>query len=259
MIRIRRSPTPSKGAGVLPSVLAAAAGGMTPGSVYVVKTAQDGTKVMLQKGKKAVLESASDKTRHAELITRDTFGGTLTADGTYLNQADYDKFGGCADPTLRLYTFRDSLKKIGQIGGVVALLPALFALLTAVASVFFVWSSQAEASPSAVAGTAQTVLAWAGQPTGQLDATDVGAAQVAAVHQQLDSRSRDAQSCLLGIEGQQAPSVTIPGVTCVPATTPWWRTTVAGSLITGGIALLTALIGIVALRSNYAFQKNPPG
>lgn len=259
MIRIRRSPTPATGAGALPAVQAAAAGGITPGSVYVVKTAGDGTKETLQKGKKAVLGSASDKTRYAELITRDTFGGTLTADGTYLNQADYDKFGGCADPRLRLYTFRDSLRKIGQIGGVVALLPALFALLTAIAGVFFVWSSQAQASVSAVAGTAQTVLAWAGQPADQLDAAGVSAAEVAAVRQQLDSRSRDAQFCLLAIEGQQAPSVTIPGVTCASATTPWWRGTVAGSLITGGIAVLTALVGIVALRSNYAFQKNPPG
>ena len=253
MIRIKRSATEP---GELPELHRAAAGGVAQGGVYVAKAVGSTLQPQLEDGQKAVLESDSDKTQRAELLTRAAFGGMVTAEGTYLNAVDYAKFTRRDDPTLRLYTIRDSLHKIVQKGGLVVLLLALGALITAVAGVFFVWSSHAQPSPSAVAGTAQTVLAWAGQPADQLD-VGVSAAQITGVHQQLDARSREAEWCLLAIEGQRAPSAAIPGVTCAPGTVLWWRSTLTGSLITGGIAVFTALVGIVALRSKYGFQKSP--
>jgi hypothetical protein len=253
MIRIKRRPTDP---GWLPEIHPAGQGSVAAGAVYVAKTV-DGVlqQPQLETGQKAVLEVGS---QHAEVKTSAVYNGTVSADGTYLNAVDYAKFTSRDKPTLRLYTSRDSLHKMMQIPGLVLLLPALGATLTAIAGIFFVWSSQAQPTPSAVAGTAQTVLAWAGQPTDQFDAP-VSAAQITAVHQQLDARSQEAEWCLLAIEGQHTPSVTIPGVTCAPVTVPWWRSALAGSLITGAIAVCTALVGIVALRSKYGFQKSPDG
>lgn len=229
--------------------------GVAPGDVYVRWTIDGGVQT-LEDNKKAVLES-HDNTQRAELVTRANLGaGAIEVDGTYLNADDFAKFTNRNDPTLRLYTIRDSLRKVKQRGGLVILLTALGALITAVVAVFFLWSSHAQPSPSALVGTAQTVLAWVGQPADKLD-VDVSSAQVVVVRQQLDTRSREAQWCLLATEGQKTPSVTIPGVTCAPATVPWWRSSFTGSLITGGIAVLTALIGIVALRSKYGFQRSP--
>jgi hypothetical protein len=37
----------------------------------------------------------------------------------------------------------------------------------------------------------------------------------------------------------------------------WWRTTLTGSLIAGGIAVVSALVAIIALASRYSFQKSP--
>jgi hypothetical protein len=226
----------------------------------VAKTVDGTLQAQLQNNKKAVLESADDNTQRAELRTRAVYGdgGMPNADGTYLNAVDYARFTRRDDPTLRLYTIRESLRKIKQRGGLVVLLTAFGALITAVAAIFFLWSSHSQPTPSALLGTAQTVLAWADQPVDQLDA-GFSADQIMAVHQQLDTRSRQAQWCLLAIEGQKTPSVSIPGVTCAPVAVSWWRSTLTGSLITGVIAVFTALLGIVALRNKYGFQKSPDG
>lgn len=61
----------------------------------------------------------------------------------------------------------------------------------------------------------------------------------------------------MAIEGQHTPALTIPGISCAKASAPWWQKTLTGSLITDGIAVLTALVSIIALRSRYGFQKSP--
>jgi hypothetical protein len=260
MIPVRRSPTPLNQEGSLP-LLHRAAQDVPSGGVYVAKTEGNTLRPQLEDGKRVVLESASDKNQRAELITCGGNGpiaaGVIGADGTYLNAVDYAKFTNRDNLTLRLYTFSDTLGKIVSSAGLVVLLPAIGALLIAVVGIFFLLSSQGQPSASAAVGTAPTVLAWAGQPAVQLDAAKVSDAQVAQVHQQLDTRSREAEWCLQAIEGQQAPAVAIPGVTCAPVSVPWWRRTLTGSLITGGIAVLTGLVGILALRSRYGFQKSP--
>jgi len=73
----------------------------------------------------------------------------------------------------------------------------------------------------------------------------------------LSSGASQAQSCQLLIEGHQAPAVTLPRLICGPLTMPWWRSTLTGSLVTGGIAVLTALVGISTLPSHYRFGKKP--
>jgi hypothetical protein len=73
----------------------------------------------------------------------------------------------------------------------------------------------------------------------------------------LSSGASQAQSCQLLMEGHQAPAVTLPKLICGPPTMPWWRSTLTGSLVTGGIAVLTALVGISTLPSHYRFGKKP--
>ena len=172
-----------------------------------------------------------------ELTTRNTIGGGPTATGTYLSAADFVSLENKAQPQLRLYKRTDTFAKVLSAAGILLLLPALLALLTAAASLFFLLSSQSQPSTTAVADQAQAIVSWAGQPG--------------------TARASTAQACLLRIQGQPGPPVTIPGVTCAPPTTPWWRSTLTGSLLTAGIAVLAALIGIFGLPSHYAFRKNP--
>jgi hypothetical protein len=254
MIQITKSSTE---AGVLPELHMAAAGAVAPGEVYVAKREDGALQAQLQDGHKVMLESSGNKKQKAELITCKTVGRTVGAEGTYLNALDFAKFTRRTDLTLRLYTRRDTARKIFSIAGLVLLLPTVGALITAVAAIFFVWSSQTRPTTVTVDGTAQTVLAWVNEPTIRFDVAHVKAARLARVHRRLDIRSLRAGWCLRAIEGQQTPAVTIPGVICKPTSAPWWQTTLAGSLITGGIAVLTAIVGIVALRSHYGFQQSP--
>jgi hypothetical protein len=256
MIKVTKSPTPLRADADSFLILHKAAQGVPQGGIYVAKMDGGVLQPQLEDGKRVVLRSASDGNQKAELITRAAASG-IEAQGTYLNAVDYAKFTNRDDPTLRLYTGRDTWRKMASTAGLVLLLPTVGAVLAAAAGIFFLLSSQGQPSASAAAATAQTVLAWAGQPAVQLDAVGLSAAQVAQVHEQLDTRSREAEWCLLAIEGRRTPALGIPGVTCTPTGVAWWRTTLTGSLIAGGIAVVSALVAIIALASRYSFQKSP--
>lgn len=206
------------------------------GNVYV-GTKPDGGAIAaeLEDGKKAVLQTKDGA--KLELTTRNTIGGNPGATGTYLSNADYYSLNNRTKPQLRRYKRSDTFAKVRSSAGVLLLLPALLALLTAASSLFFLLSSQGQTPTTAVAAQAQAIVSWVSQPG--------------------TARASTAQACLLRIEGQQLPQITIPGVTCAPPTTPWWRSTLTGSLLTAGIALLAALVGIFGLPSHYAFRKNP--
>jgi hypothetical protein len=258
MIKVTRSPTPLKADADSFLMLHKATQGVPQGGIYVAKMDGGVLQPQLEDGKCVVLQSASDKTQKAELITCAAASASgIEAQGTYLNAVDYAKFTNRDNLTLRLYTGCDTWRKIASTAGLVLLLPTVGAVLAAAAGIFFLLSSQGQPSASAAAATAQTVLAWAGQPTVQLDSVGLSAARVAQVHEELDTRSREAEWCLLAIEGQRTPAVGIPGVTCTLTGVPWWRMTLTGSAIAGGIAVVSALVAIVALASRYSFQKSP--
>jgi hypothetical protein len=46
-------------------------------------------------------------------------------------------------------------------------------------------------------------------------------------------------------------------VTCAPPAVQWWQSATTGSFITGGIAVLTAIVGIFGLPSHFGFRKSP--
>lgn len=210
--------------------------GIAVGNVYVGQKVGNGPMTAeLEDGKNAVLQTQDGE--KLELTTRATISGNPGVTGTYLNPADFFSLRNRASPRLRLYTRRDTFAKVRSSAGVLLLLPALLAVFTAGAGFFFLLSSQGQPPATAVAAQAQAILTWVAQPGG--------------------AKASAAQSCLQRIEGQPAPSVIIPGVTCAPPTVPWWRSTLAGSLVTGGIAVLAALVGIFGLPSHYAFRKNP--
>ncbi|MDH6110107.1 hypothetical protein P3T36_005833 [Kitasatospora sp. MAP12-15] len=143
--------------------------------------------------------------------------------------------------------------------GLVTLAPPLLALLTAVATLIFVPLSQAP--PTVIADKSQVLLAWTSEPVSQLDAAEPNDFDplIARIHQDLDRRAVQVGWCLQKIQGHQAPPATVPGITCASATVPWWRTPQFATLVTVGIALVTAMVSLLALRSRYGFQKRPEG
>jgi hypothetical protein len=210
--------------------------GIAPGSVYIAVLDAAGTpQPDLADGVHAVLCTQHCET--LELTTRHQIAGTPTAAGTYLNAADLHTFNNTADPQLRLYTWHDTFAKVRTSGGVALLLPALLGVLAAAASLFFVLSTANQPPATTAADRALVITAWA---------TQDGA-----------SRARIAENCLLGIEGHEAPPATIPGVSCTPPTTPWWRSTLTGAVVAGLLAIATALVAVFTLPSHYAFGKKP--
>jgi|GEM_PF-3010093 len=252
MIPLTKSPT---AAGVLPEIHDA--GGLTQGSVYVARKVNGSFVSQLPNGKKAVLETPQDA--RLELLTTNKIGVTVTAAGTFLNSADLAKVVERSNPSLRAYSFwRDTLRKATSGAGVLLLLGALAALVTAAAAALYVLLSNGEPSVGTTADKAETLWEWAREPANQLELTGQPTAQqITATRHELDNRVRDAGWCLQRIEGHAAPSVQIPGIDCSPVVTPIWRTSQAGSLITGGIAVITAILGIVNLQGRFGFQKSP--
>lgn len=164
------------------------------GSVYV---AGSDFAAELPADKHVVLQTSdADK---LEVTTRNQIATQLTSAGTYLNTVDYNLLNYRAAPQLRPYTWQDTFAKVRSGPGIPLLVPALLALLTAVAGVFFLLSSQRQPSPASITDQAQAVLAWA-------------AAQPSA------ARTALATQCLQLIGGHQLPAVSIPGVTCAPPT-----------------------------------------
>jgi hypothetical protein len=203
------------------------------GSVYV---AGSDLAAELPADKHVVLQTGdADK---LELTTRDQIATQLTSASTYLNVVDYNSLSYRAAPQLRLYTWHDTFAKVRSGPGILLLVPGLLALLTAVAGVFFLLSSQGQPSSASITDQAQAALAWA-------------AAQPSA------ARTAVATQCLQLIGGHQLPAVSIPGVTCAPPKVQWWQSATTGSLITGGIAVLTAIVGFFGLPAHFGFRKSP--
>lgn len=204
------------------------------GSVYVA--GNNNMAAELPAGKHVVLQTSD--TDRLELTTRDQIATTVGADGTYLNTADYYSLNYWTAPKLRLYTWQDTFAKVLSGPGILLLVPALLALLTAAAGVFFLLSSQGQPSAASITDQAQAVLTW-------------------AIAEPSAARTALATQCLQLIGGHQLPAVSIPGVTCAPPTVQWWQSATAGSLITGGIAVLTAIVGFFGLPAHFGFRKSP--
>jgi hypothetical protein len=206
--------------------------GIAIGNIYVANAdlgpgLEDGQHVVL----------CTQDNEKLELTTRKQISGKPREEGTYLSAADLATFNNTAEPKIRLYAWCDTFAKVRSPAGVALLLPAILAVLTAVVGVFFLLASQGQPSATAAGDRSLAVVAWSTKPG--------------------TSRASQAESCLLLIEGHQAPPVTIPGVICAPPATPWWRSALTGSLVTGFIAVLAALVGILTLPSHYRFGKNP--
>ncbi|HET9188078.1 MAG TPA: hypothetical protein VFN80_09000 [Acidothermaceae bacterium] len=99
-------------------------------------------------------------------------------------------------------------------------------------------------------------MTWVRQPVdGLYSSTSPSNLHAAAA--ELQRRASAATLCLQQIQGNQAPAATVPGITCSPVRTPWWRSSDTGVLATGVIAVVTAALGVVSLNGKYGFGKNP--
>lgn len=200
----------------------------------------------------------SDEQNHIELATTDQIRVPPNVSGTYLAVSDYNKVSNWKHPTVHLYGWRDTLRKIKSMHGVLVLLSSVVASLTAIAAFAFLLTTQANPSVTTVADKAQTLFEWVRQPLDALPIYGATATQTASALQLLQTRDTDANLCLQAIEGHSAPSTTVPGISCGSvASQAWWQTTLAGSLITGILALITAGIGVLNLNNSFGFQKSP--
>jgi hypothetical protein len=243
MISLGTQPVP------VPEVRSAPAGALRRGSVYVLNGNADPPTSQLLDGKRAVLTVANGQA--VEVTTRATIGPVVEIAGTYLDGADVAALGVATGATLRSYTWRDTAAKIRSRAGLLVLAPAVFALLTAAASVYFALAASGDTGPS-TAATAQAAVLWLRQP---LDAAPSGTADPS----QLGRRLTQVSICLQELAGQPSTGARIPHVDCAAEAVPWYRSSTAGALVTGAIALLTAGIGVIALNGRYGFGKSPDG
>lgn len=177
--------------------------------------------------------------------------------GTYLAQPDSQKTANWNNPTVHVYGWSDTYRKIKSVAGLLGLLSSIAAFLTATVALFFLISTQPNPNVATVADKAQTLFEWVRQPVDTLPA-GASAAQTDSAVQTLQTRDTQASLCLHAFQGHGAPPTTIPNISCNPVSDqPWWRTTLVGSLITGSVAILTAVIGFINLRNSFGFQKSP--
>lgn len=213
--------------------------GIASGSIYRATVVGGSVSAELPAGKKAVLETAQGET--LEVLTRDSISGKPTASGTFLNPVDLATFNDRSSATLRLYTWKDTWNKIRSQAGITLLMPALLALLTAGVGLYFLLASQTEPTSTTLSDTSQSLVAWVAQ----------------APPSDTSTRSEEAGLCLQRLEGHQVAVAPIPEIACTPPTTPWWKSTVVGSIVIASIGAITALVGVVTLRSHYSFRKSP--
>jgi hypothetical protein len=233
----------------------APAGSLAAGSVYVGVKSEAGIVSGLGDDQKAVLQTPGSPA--LELRTRSTIGSSVSAPGTYLNTEDINKLPSRAHPTMRRYGIGDTLRKIGTFAGAVLLGSAVLALLTAVASVVVLVSSEQQPSTTEIADKAQTVLTWVGAPAERPRHLKGKARE--AVREALAERIDTAGRCFQQLEGHETQPATIPSISCSSTRVPWWRTSLTGSLVVGILAIFTTALGMVALTGRYGFQKSPSG
>lgn len=247
MISLSANPTTG-----LPDIHAAANNALVAGSVFVLLEENGNLVSSLPDGVHVVLQTPANE--RLELTTRAAIGALPGVAGTYLNSADAAKIARHDAPTLRCYTSRDTWQKVWSPAGRLLLAPAVLALVTAAVGVYF--AIVGTSGGSATAQKAQSLVTWVRQPVDGLTNTTSPSA-VEAASAELQKRASAASFCLQQIQGQSAPAASVPGITCSPERTPWWRSSNTGVLATGVIAVVTAALGMVSLNSKYGFGKNP--
>jgi len=231
-----------------PPVHSAGEGALSPGSVYVADgTLQPG----LPEGKHVVLSAGQT----LELTSRSTIGAAVTATGTYLQSAEYSQVGNWSNPTVRLYTAKDTWHKIWSPSGILLLITTLAGVVAGLAGLIGIWGGS-PTDAAAVSDRAQTALQWSVAPVEQLDSSSSGA-QVVAARQAVQRRSTQAAQCLALLEGRAAPQPNVPGVDCQPSSPRWWKNKDTVTWITLIVGALTALLSVVGLRKNFGFGKIP--
>lgn len=231
MIRLTATPTPP---GELPGL--SASSGLPPGRVYVGGPGG----VAVAGGQQAVL--STHEGGRLEVLTSEAIGVTLTADGTYLNADDYARVADQTGPALRRYGARDDLAKLRTAPGYLTALTGLLALVTAVVGVFFVWAALTAPQSATVADRAQALIEWVQNPSSGGDP---------------QARAAAASGCLAQIRGGTGAHVTVPGIPCTEVTTPLWRQAAFGSLLTGLVGVVSAVVGAVTVASKFGFQRSP--
>ena len=233
---------------------------VTEGHIHItVNKGTDGAPTlesMLSDGQQIMLVNDAVKDG-LELKGQQRYGQDLTADaeGIYLNSAEYNKYKDGNNIVVRQFTRDDILKKLLKPKGLVLAGTAVMTLLTGATAI----GSSYEATPSGIAST-QTpqsiVNTWTEEPKILLQAPNLTTDQVTQVRQLVQAREAVGKQCLQAREGHApAPQESVPGVDCVKPEP--YKTTHFWAWITAVCALITGVLGVIALLQKFGFQQKP--
>jgi hypothetical protein len=232
----------------VPAVYAAGEGIVPAGSVYV----QEGDQ-RLRNGERVVLETSAGR---LELTSLGSVQGGIERDGTYLDASDLAAVSPPTSPTLRRYTFGDTLGQMRSRQGLLLLSTTALGAVVAALAVWFALAGEDPTSAATVAGRARVAVEWVAEPAGGLDSASTPA-DVAAARVRMLARERAAASCLDRLAGREGPKATVPGVECEASDPPWYRSNDAATWVTLAAGLLTALFSVLGLADRFGFRKSP--
>lgn len=205
--------------------------------------------------RKVVLETTNGGP--LELLTSKT-APPVDGPGTYLDVSDLGKLGSAKDgPTLRTYGSHDTWRKIFSRAGIQVGVGTIATLITAAIGLMLALPAVTSTSTVDVAKV-KTVLAWTREPLDQLKTSPTpSASELDASRRTVDARITTGGDCLSLLQGDQAPAATVPGVMCTKSSGSDWSAKTAAGVVTTALAVLTAILGLLALTSKYGFQQSP--
>jgi len=234
---------PGKTAKTEPRLLAGPSVGV--GNVAVYRMVGDVAQSQLSEGKKAVLSCGGVD---SELTTLAAAGG-IEAEGTFLNPADLDAFGGrSANPTLRLYSFTDTLRKAWSRKGAMLLFTSALGLLLAAAGFYFVEFSQSPTTTTSVAERSEVLLRWVAEPV-STKATDPGPV--------VARRETIARRCLTAMRDGESDLARAAGIECATTSPSFWRSKESAAIVAAIGGLITAALSLFSLGGKFKFGGNP--
>ena len=227
-------------------------GGIGPTEVVVVKEGES----QLEPGKWVVL--TTDQGEEFELTTREDIpAGTDNHDATFVHGSVSEAIGADVEnPTLRLYSSADVVKKVRTTAGWLLAVTTALAVGTAGASLWFEFGGRAGPTAAQTAQDAETVLAWATEPELQITPND-SPTKVAQIRNELDRRGRLVNACLEARRGGSGVLKELSGVSCSADKPSFFRDQDNAAPTAAVLGLIAALFaGIAALRQ-FRAGSNP--
>jgi hypothetical protein len=205
--------------------------------VYVQELGQPS----LPADKKCVLRTRSGSTtQRVEVLTIGSRVTGVIADGTYLQGSDLAELDSSVAPEIKLYTYRDSLRKAASGSGLLLLVSSVAAILAAAIALILVLPSWSDTSAQQVQRVLMAMHSTDEQSPPRL----------------IEYNESLATQCIDEIQGGAGVHSSEFGLSCKSAES--FGTKKLFAFIGGIVALLVAGVAMIgAIRKAYGFQRNP--